>query len=123
MKFFTIVALLAAATVVSAAALPIIEPKNAVALQQEQNVPETVVTEPAPTTAKSYIVVFKQTAAAQAIEKIENDIVASGGKVGHRYDTVLKGLSAWIPASAVSALSTNPAIAYIEEDGEVVATN
>ncbi|KAF9352382.1 hypothetical protein BGX26_009786 [Mortierella sp. AD094] len=94
MKFTTIAALLASAVAVSAAAIP-----------QEQN--------------HSYIVVFKSTAAAQAMEKVEHDILDFGGKIGQRYTTVLKGFSAWIPAQVVEALSANPFIAYIEEDSEV----
>ena len=47
-----------------------------------------------------------------------NDILGLGGKIGQRYTSALKGFSASIPAHIMSALSTNPNIDYIEEDGE-----
>ncbi|KAF9347426.1 hypothetical protein BGX26_001080 [Mortierella sp. AD094] len=94
MKFATIAALLVSAVAVSGAAIP-----------QEQN--------------QSYIVVFKSTTATQVIEQVEKDIVGLGGKIGQHYNTVLKGFSAWIPSQIVGVLSTNPFIAYIEEDSKV----
>ena len=69
-------------------------------------------------TGRSYIVVFKDSTAAHVIEKAENDILDLGGKIGQRYTTVLKGFSAWMPGHIYTALSTNPFIDYIEEDGE-----
>jgi len=69
-------------------------------------------------TGRSYIVVFKDTTAAHVIEKAEKDILELGGKIGQRYNTVLKGFSAWMPGHIYTALSTNPFIDYIEEDGE-----
>ncbi|KAG0005988.1 hypothetical protein BGZ80_002178 [Entomortierella chlamydospora] len=94
MKFATIVALLVSAVAVSGAAIP-----------QEES--------------QSYIVVFKSTTTAEAIEQVEKDIVGFGGKIGQHYDTVLKGFSAWIPTQVVSTLSASPFIAYIEEDAKV----
>ncbi|KAG0298063.1 hypothetical protein BGZ98_000332 [Dissophora globulifera] len=124
MKVLALVALLATTLAVSSAALPV-EPKNAFALAQEdQNQPQNVV-EPRkpilPISVKSYIVVFKPTAATHIIEKAERDIMELGGKIGQRYSSVLKGFSAWIPSPVLQALSTNPFIDYIEEDGEVTA--
>ncbi|KAG0338833.1 hypothetical protein BG004_007055, partial [Podila humilis] len=56
--------------------------------------------------------------AADMILKAEKEILAFGGKIGHKYESVLRGFSAWIPHPVVTALSTNPFIDYIEEDGE-----
>lgn len=61
---------------------------------------------------------FKDSAAADVILKAEKEILAFGGKIGHRYTAALRGFSAWIPGPIVTALSTNPFIDYIEEDGE-----
>lgn len=52
------------------------------------------------------------------MENVEKEILAFGGKIGQRYSAALKGFSAWIPGPIVNALSTNPFIDYIEEDGE-----
>ncbi|KAF9895645.1 hypothetical protein BX616_009165, partial [Lobosporangium transversale] len=112
MKFITLVAALP----VSAAAI-LVHAKDTIALQEEQIQPQNPAGEPAPTSFKSYIVVFKSTVAAQSIEKIEREVSFLGGRIVHRYNTVLKGFSAYIPGSVVSALKTNPAIDYIEEDG------
>ncbi|KAF9111620.1 hypothetical protein BGX27_004672 [Mortierella sp. AM989] len=118
MKFITIAALLVSAVAVSAAVLPV-QPKHSLALPEDQNQnvesPNPVLAAP----AKSYVVVFKESAASQAILNVERDIVAFGGKIGWRYTTLIKGFSAWIPAQVVIALSNNPAIDYIEEDSEV----
>ncbi|KAF8930646.1 hypothetical protein EDD21DRAFT_371190 [Dissophora ornata] len=121
MKFITVAALLASALAVSSAALPV-APMDSFALSQEDQNQQQNVIEPhkpsLPITVKSYIVVFKASAAAQVIEKAERDITNLGGRIGQRYSTVLKGFSAWIPSPVLSALSTNPFIDYIEEDGE-----
>ncbi|KAF9111618.1 hypothetical protein BGX27_004670 [Mortierella sp. AM989] len=117
MKFITIAALLVSAVAVSAAVLPI-QPKHSLALPEDQN---QNVESPSPVLAlpaKSYIVVFKESAVPLAIEKVERDILAFGGKVGRRYTTLIKGFSALIPAQAVTALSNNPIIDYIEEDSD-----
>ncbi|GJJ74310.1 hypothetical protein EMPS_06668 [Entomortierella parvispora] len=92
-------------------------------VMHEANDQQYVVEErkPVQTTGRSYIVVFKETTAAHIIEKAEKDIVELGGKIGQRYNTVLKGFSAWMPGHIYTALSTNPFIDYIEEDGEVTA--
>ena len=77
-------------------------------------IPKTIIAQG----TKSYIVVFKDTAVLQAMENVEKEILAFGGKIGQRYSAALKGFSAWIPGPIVTALSTNPFIDYIEEDGE-----
>ncbi|KAF9377341.1 hypothetical protein CPB97_010273 [Podila verticillata] len=122
MRFFVIATVIAVATAVVSAALPV-EPMNAFVLQQEDN-EQHVLQDKKPfdmTGGKSYIVAFKDTAAAEVILKAEKEILAFGGKIGHRYTTALRGFSAWIPGPIVTAMSTNPFIDYIEEDGEVNA--
>ncbi|KAF9939463.1 hypothetical protein BGZ67_009499 [Mortierella alpina] len=118
MKFLTIVTLLASAIAVASAALPV-EPKNAITFQEDYNQQQHVVEDrPVSNGYKSYIVVFKESTALEVIEKAVNDILGLGGKIGQRYTSALKGFSASIPAHIMSALSTNPYIDYIEEDGE-----
>ncbi|KAG0028091.1 hypothetical protein BGZ82_008623 [Podila clonocystis] len=122
MRFFAIASVIAAAVAVVSAALPV-EPVNAFVLQQENN-EQRVLQDKKPfdmTGGKSYIVAFKDSAAADVILKAEKEILAFGGKIGHRYTAALRGFSAWIPGPIVTALSTNPFIDYIEEDGEVNA--
>ncbi|KAF9571825.1 hypothetical protein EC968_010626 [Mortierella alpina] len=122
MKFLTIATLLASAIAVASAALPV-EPKNAMTFQEDYSQQQHVVEEPPASTGfKSYIVVFKESTALEVIEKAVNDILGLGGKIGQRYTSALKGFSASIPAHIMSALSTNPAIDYIEEDGEVFSS-
>ncbi|KAF9147101.1 hypothetical protein BG015_011301 [Linnemannia schmuckeri] len=131
MKFTTVIALLAAVAAVASAALPVEPAINGFVIQD--NTPSTAQqividtdhsNKPAQTQeTKSYIVVFKDTAMLQAMENVEKEILAFGGKIGQRYSAALKGFSAWIPGPIVTALSTNPFIDYIEEDGEVNAFN
>ncbi|KAF9111619.1 hypothetical protein BGX27_004671 [Mortierella sp. AM989] len=118
MKFITIAALLVSAVAVSAAVLPV-QPKHSLALPEDQN---QNIESPSPVLAvptKSYIVVFKESAAPHAIQNVERDILAFGGKIGRRYTTLIKGFSALIPTQVVAAISNNPIIDYIEEDSEV----
>ncbi|KAF9583205.1 hypothetical protein BGW38_010034 [Lunasporangiospora selenospora] len=115
MKFSAVVALLATVLTVSSAALPV-EPKVTFDIDETQQHAVEGHT-PFSASLKSYIVVFKDSAAALAIERIEKDILGLGGKIGHRYDSVLKGFSAWLPTPVFKALSTNPLISYIELDG------
>lgn len=62
--------------------------------------------------------VFKDSTAAHVIEKAEQDILELGGKIIQRYNSVFKGFAALMPAPIMDALSTNPFIDYIEEDGQ-----
>ncbi|KAF8986037.1 hypothetical protein BGZ46_010454 [Entomortierella lignicola] len=123
MKYLTLVAILASAAAVSTAAIPV-HPANAVAAREDQNQPQNVVGKTFhldTNNVKSYIVVFKNSAALQAIDDVAQQILNLGGKIGHRYTSVLKGFSAMIPASLVNTLSSNPLISYIEEDSQVSA--
>ncbi|KAF9421221.1 hypothetical protein BGZ94_008881 [Podila epigama] len=125
MKFLTIATVFAAIATVATAALPV-EPVQAFVMHTDnsaiaqQHVSQDQKLHGLPA-GKSYIVVFKDSAAADIIAKAEREILAFGGKIGQRYSTVLKGFSAWIPSPIVSAMSTNPFIDYIEEDGEGTA--
>ncbi|KAK3841257.1 MAG: hypothetical protein J3R72DRAFT_445746 [Linnemannia gamsii] len=128
MKFITVVALLASVVAVTSAALPVEPPINGFVIQENpssQVVIDIDITKPhkVPQTqeTKSYIVVFKDSAALQVMENVEKEILAFGGKIGLRYSAALKGFSAWIPGPIVTALSTNPFIDYIEEDSQVTA--
>ncbi|KAJ6593896.1 hypothetical protein B0H19DRAFT_1246631 [Mycena capillaripes] len=87
-----------------------------------------------------YIVVFKSTATQEDIDKyidtvksdgklyssgnIRDGLSSSGGQVGHKYDTVMKGFSATLSESAFNKLTSFQAqedsvIDFIEPDGEV----
>ncbi|KAG9062696.1 hypothetical protein KI688_005002 [Linnemannia hyalina] len=129
MKFTTIAAVLATFVAVASAALPVEPAINGFVIQDNPSVSQQIVIDtdhnkPAQTQGtKSYIVVFKDTAAAHVMENVEKEILAFGGKIGLRYSAALKGFSAWIPGPIVTALSTNPFIDYIEEDSEVTAFN
>ncbi|KAG0312372.1 hypothetical protein BGZ97_011239 [Linnemannia gamsii] len=128
MKFTTVAALLATFAAVASAALPVEPAINGFIIQddtpsaRQQIVIDSDHHKPAQTQGtKSYIVVFKDTAALQVMENVEKEILAFGGKIGQRYSSALKGFSAWIPGPIVTALLANPFINYIEEDREVTA--
>ncbi|THH08684.1 hypothetical protein EW146_g8918 [Bondarzewia mesenterica] len=53
-----------------------------------------------------YIVVFKKTVSDDAIQKHADDVIANGGQVQQRYDSVLKGFSAVIPDSYLQTLQS-----------------
>ncbi|KAG0202992.1 hypothetical protein BGX28_004587 [Mortierella sp. GBA30] len=115
MKFTTIATLLATTVAFASAALPV----QPAPLQEDSNQEQNILGhKPFSSGGKSYIVVFKQSAAAHIIEKAERDVMDFGGKIGNRYSAALKGFSAWIPNAIVQALQTNPFIDYIEEDNE-----
>ncbi|TPX60294.1 hypothetical protein PhCBS80983_g01867 [Powellomyces hirtus] len=67
----------------------------------------------------SYIVVFKPETPADVIEKAAKDVEASGGKIGHRYDSTMKGFSATMPEGLVSTFKAHKHLDYIEADGKV----
>ncbi|TFL04732.1 hypothetical protein BDV98DRAFT_562747 [Pterulicium gracile] len=66
-----------------------------------------------------YIVVFKDSANKEQIQKYAQNIKESGGEIGHHYDSVMKGFSASIPASFLQQLQGDDIIDYIEPDGVV----
>jgi len=72
---------------------------------------------------KKYIVVFKDSATEDDIERyadgVEHD---GGGEIIHRYDTILKGFAATMSETHLNTLQSNlqsSPIDYIEEDGVV----
>ncbi|TFK54335.1 protease propeptide/inhibitor [Heliocybe sulcata] len=69
-----------------------------------------------------YIVVFKQSASQEEIDKYAQDINSNGGEIKDRYDSIMKGFSATIPAQFLlqmqNSLQDGP-IDYIEPDGVV----
>ncbi|KAF9922025.1 hypothetical protein FBU30_007910 [Linnemannia zychae] len=120
MKFIVLVALFASVATIASAALPVEPAIHEFVIQENPQQTVIDINQPSQTQGiKSYIVVFKDSAALQVMESVEREILAFGGKIGQRYSEVLKGFSAWIPGPIVTALSTNPFIDYIEEDGEV----
>ncbi|KAJ3047451.1 hypothetical protein HK097_011521 [Rhizophlyctis rosea] len=66
-----------------------------------------------------YIVVFKEGTAQDLIDGAEQDVIAQGGKITHRYSATFKGFAAEIPDNALSVFTTNVAVDSIEPDGEV----
>jgi len=67
----------------------------------------------------NYIVVFKDTATDDQINKYANEVNTSGGQVNHRYDSVMKGFSAKISDQHLQSLQGDDIIDYIEPDGVV----
>ncbi|KND00483.1 uncharacterized protein SPPG_04799 [Spizellomyces punctatus DAOM BR117] len=68
-----------------------------------------------------YIVVFKSDTPQEVINKAANDVEASGGTIGHRYDSVMKGFSATLPDNVLTTFQSHDKVDYIEADGEVSA--
>jgi len=66
-----------------------------------------------------YIVVFKDHVTPDEINKYAEEVQEQGGKIGHRYNSVLKGFSATIPDSYFAQLQQSDVIDYIEPDGVV----
>lgn len=76
----------------------------------------------APAIPGRYIIVFRDAAAASPIENIltAEDIRRTYGlDITHRYERVLKGLAANVPASRLEALKRDPRVAFVSEDREV----
>ncbi len=64
-----------------------------------------------------YIVVFKPGTSRRTMNRaIRASVERMGGKMVHRYNTVLNGFAAKLPARALAALRKNPNVAYIEAD-------
>ena len=69
-----------------------------------------------------YIVVLKSTVKDSELDDTVNRLVAAfSGELGFRFRYALKGFSARMPESAAIALSHNPFVEYVEEDGIVTA--
>src|SRR5687767_14237963 len=68
--------------------------------------------------ADRWIVVFRSDALLPP-DVADQLVRQHGGRVTHRYQRVLRGFAAELPAPAVAALRRNPLVAYIEEDQEM----
>ncbi len=66
-----------------------------------------------------YIVVFEENAARDVRATSFALANTHRGRVGHIYERAIKGFSIELPEAAARALSRNPNVAYVEEDGEV----
>jgi subtilisin family serine protease len=63
-----------------------------------------------------YIVVFEKETRGRAVNMAAQTAEREGGRVLHRYDTVLNGFAVRVPAQALEGLRRNPNVAYIEAD-------
>ena len=68
-----------------------------------------------------FIVVFKKSTPPSKIDQSIKKVEADGGKITHRYDSVLLGYAAEIPDSLLASVKGTAEIDYIEADGEVSA--
>lgn len=67
-----------------------------------------------------YIVVLKKDLASRDVESLTNDLTARhGGNAKHVYRHAIKGFSAQMTEAAAIALSKDPQVEYVEEDGKV----
>jgi subtilisin family serine protease len=67
-----------------------------------------------------YVVVLKDGVAASGVGPLADELArAHGGRRGFVYETALKGFSVRLPEAAAWALSNDPRVDYVIEDGEV----
>ena len=67
-----------------------------------------------------YVVVLKDEVAQQDVPSVAAQLgLAHGGLTGHLYQHALKGFSMQLPEAAAIALSKNPQVDYVAEDGRV----
>ncbi|KAG0246676.1 hypothetical protein B0O80DRAFT_447954 [Mortierella sp. GBAus27b] len=75
--------------------------------------------------SSSVVAVFKEGTPQSEIKAAEDQVVASGGEITHRYTDALLGFAAKVPdaapgtVNALSTLQTNPQLDYLEPDGTV----
>ena len=70
-----------------------------------------------------YIVVLKRETKSEEVESTKNELLAKhGGNADHIYTHAIKGFSVQMPEAAAIALSRNPKVEYVEEDGTATAT-
>src|SRR5437764_9571719 len=66
-----------------------------------------------------YIVVLKRETPGQNVEAVANELLAKhGGNADHIYTHAIKGFSMQTSETAAMALSHNPMVEYVEEDGQ-----
>ncbi|KAG0032475.1 hypothetical protein BGZ81_010822 [Podila clonocystis] len=75
----------------------------------------------APSDTNKVIVSFKPETTTAHIETAIKEIEANGGKIIHRYDSVLRGFAAEIPDNSIQALTVDEHVDYVEADGQVSA--
>jgi subtilisin family serine protease len=67
-----------------------------------------------------YVVVLKESVPASDVASIAAGLAgAHGGSVGHVYTHALRGFSVALPEAAAAALSQDPRVDYVEEDGVI----
>ena len=73
--------------------------------------------------ANQYIVVLKESVAKSDVDSVAVDLAQSdSGRVGHAHSSALRGFSVRLSERAALALSQDPSVAYVEEDGVVSAS-
>jgi subtilisin family serine protease len=71
-------------------------------------------------TANRYVVVLKDDVPSEEVASVASQLaLAQGGVPKHIYQHALKGFSVELPEAAAIALSNNPRVDYVAEDGEV----
>ena len=68
---------------------------------------------------ESYIVMFKKATPTASQQALIEGVEAAGGKITQRYETVLSGFAATMPAKHAEMLQEDPGIEAVEHDGEV----
>ncbi|KZT72196.1 hypothetical protein DAEQUDRAFT_763305 [Daedalea quercina L-15889] len=68
-----------------------------------------------------YIVVFKEHATQEQVDRYAQDVSANGGHIEQRFGSLLNGFSATIPESYLTQLQGENLIDYIEPD-QIVTT-
>jgi subtilisin family serine protease len=72
---------------------------------------------------EQYIVVFKEDVPAARVPAVAAEMAsAHGGVIRYVYEHALKGFSVQLPEAAARALSNDPRIDFVEENGEVYPT-
>src|SRR5688572_30698284 len=66
-----------------------------------------------------YVVVLKRETPGEEVEAIANELIAKhGGNADHIYTHAIKGFSMQMSEAAAMALSRNPKVEYVQEDGQ-----
>ncbi|CAG8624336.1 5892_t:CDS:2 [Paraglomus brasilianum] len=73
------------------------------------------------TSQNKYIIVLKNDATPEDLEKFEANIISSGGKIIHRYTEVLKGFAVTMPEDVVMTMKDDPSVDSVELDQPVNA--
>jgi hypothetical protein len=69
---------------------------------------------------EQYVVVLRDETAGSDVESLSDELArAHGGRRGFVYESALKGFSVRLPEAAARALSDDPRVDYVIEDGEI----